>query len=82
VHSVINPRVRKTVGCIAALACVATFAAPGVAWASSPSQTLSTPFSQSGDTSSYVLIPGSSSQGDPGWTLPGASLTADPYRSG
>ncbi len=63
---------------IAALTCVVVFASTGVAFASCPSQPVTTPFTQWGDSSSYFLVPGGSFEGTPdqvGWTLSGASLT-------
>ena len=53
-------------------------AAPGIAFASCPTQPVTTPFSQWGDNNSYFLVPGGSFEGTAdqvGWTLSGASLT-------
>lgn len=83
--SFIRPRLRIALAGTAALAAMAVFAAPGTAFASNsilascPAQTLSTPFTQWGDTNSYYLVPGGSFEGTAdqvGWTLSGASLTA------
>jgi hypothetical protein len=77
--SLIHPRLRAGVLRIAALTCVGVFASTGVAFASCPAQSLSTPFSQWGDTNSYFLVPGGSFEGTSdqvGWTLSGANLTA------
>jgi len=76
--SLIDSRLRAGVLRIAALTCVGVFASTGVALASCPAQSLSTPFTQWGDNNSYFLIPGGSLEGTPdqvGWTLSGASLT-------
>jgi hypothetical protein len=87
--SIIRSR-RLAVACrIAALTCVSVFAAAGAAsaansvatyFAACSAQSLSTPFSQWGDTSSYFLLPGGSFEGTAdqvGWSLSGgASLTA------
>jgi hypothetical protein len=75
---VIHPRVRKTVGRIAATTCVAVFASTGAAFAACSPQPVSTPFSSWGDTSSYFMVPGGSFEGPAdqvGWSLSGASLT-------
>jgi len=74
IHS--NPR---KVARIAALTCVAVFAFTGAAFASCPSQPVTTPFSNWGDTNSYFPVPGGSFEGtadDVGWNLNNASLTA------
>lgn len=77
---VIHPRIRKAVGRVAAMTCVAVFASTGAAFASScQTQPVSTPFAQFGDTSSYFLVPGGSFEGSPGqvgWSLSNAELTA------
>ena len=76
---VIHPRVRKTVGRIAALTCVAVFVSSGAAFAAQcPTQSAKQKFSKWGDSSSYFLVPGGSFEGTPaqvGWTLSGATLT-------
>ncbi len=77
--SVIHPRLRAGVLRIAALTCVGVFASAGVAFASCPVQSLSSPFSHWGDANSYFLVPGGSFEGTSdqvGWTLSGANLTA------
>ena len=61
------------------MTCLAVFASAGAAFAACPSQPVTTPFSQWGDTSSYFLVPGGSFEGTPaqvGWSLTGAGLTA------
>lgn len=76
---VIHPRIRKAVGRVAALTCVAVFASTGAAFASCQTQPVSTPFAQFGDTSSYFLVPGGSFEGTAaqvGWSLSNAELTA------
>lgn len=77
---VIHPRVRKTIGRVAALTCVAVFVSSGAAFAAQcPTQSAKQRFSTWGDTSSYFLVPGGSFEGTPtqvGWTLSGATLTA------
>jgi hypothetical protein len=77
---VIHPRVRKTVGRIAALTCVAVFASSGAAFAAQcPTQSVKQKFSKWGDSSDYFLLPGGSFEGTPaqsGWTLSSAGLTA------
>ena len=76
---VIHPRVRKTVGRIAALTCAAVFVSSGAALAAEcPSQTGKQKFAKWGDHASYVLVPGGSFEGTPaqvGWTLSNATLT-------
>jgi hypothetical protein len=75
---VIQSHLRK-VARIAALTCVAVFGFTGAAFASCPSQPVSTPFSHWGDTNNYFLVPGGSFEGtadDVGWDLHNASLTA------
>jgi hypothetical protein len=76
---VIHPRVRRIAGRLAAMTCLAMFATTGAAMASCPSQPVSQPFAQFGDTNSYFLAPGGSFEGSPaqvGWALsPGAQLT-------
>jgi hypothetical protein len=76
--SLIRSRLRAGVLRIAALTCVGVFASAGVALASCPAQSVSTPFTQWGDNNSYFLIPGGSFEGTPeqvGWTLSDAILT-------
>ena len=76
---VIHPRVRKTIGRIAALTCVAVFVSSGAAFAAQcPTQATKQKFSKWGDSSSYFLVPGGSFEGTPaqvGWTLSNARLT-------
>jgi hypothetical protein len=76
---VIHPRVRNTIGRIAALTCVAIFVSSGAAFAAQcPTQSAKQKFSKWGDSSSYFLVPGGSFEGTPaqvGWTLAGATLT-------
>ncbi len=84
---VIHPRIRKAVGRVAAMTCVAVFASAGAAFASCQKPALSTPFAQFGDTSSYFLVPGGSFEGSAsqvGWSLSGAELTAgnEPFHVG
>jgi hypothetical protein len=58
---------------------VFVFGGAAAAFAACPSQPVSTPFTQWGDTSNYFLIPGGSFEGTPGqvgWSLSNASLTA------
>lgn len=78
--SLIRSTLRGAVGRIAALVCLGLFAVPGVAFASCPAPSASTPFSQWGDANSYFLLPGGSFEGTAdqvGWTLSGgASLTS------
>jgi hypothetical protein len=74
----ISLRARRALCRVAATTCVAVLAIAGPAFASCPSQPVSTPFSQWGDTSSYFLVPGGSLEGsldDVGWTLSNAALT-------
>ena len=77
---VIHPRVRKTIGRIAALTCAAVFVSSGAAFAAQcPTQTTKQKFTKWGDSSSYFLVPGGSFEGTPaqvGWTLSNATLTA------
>ena len=77
---VIHPRVRKTIGRVAALTCAAVFVSSGAAFAAQcPTQSAKQKFSKWGDSSSYFLVPGGSFEGTPaqvGWTLSGATLTA------
>ena len=86
--SIIRSRARAVACRIAALTCIGVLAATGAAsatnsvaayFAACPGQSLSTPFSQWGDTSNYFLLPGGSFEGTAdqvGWTLSGgASLT-------
>lgn len=75
--AVIHRRLRRAI--FAAATCVGVFASTGVALASCPTQPVSTPFSQWGDSNDYFLVPGSSFEGTAdqlGWTLSNASLTA------
>lgn len=77
--SLIRSRLRVVASRIAALACLGLFAVPGAAFASCPAPSVSTPFSQWGDSNSYFLLPGGSFEGTAdqlGWTLSGASLTS------
>jgi len=71
--------VRKTLGRIAALTCVAVFVSSGAAFAAQcPTQPVKQKFSKWGDSSSYFLVPGGSFEGTPaqvGWTLSGSTLT-------
>jgi hypothetical protein len=77
---VIHPRVRKTIGRIAALTCVALFVSSGAALAAQcPTQSVKQKFSKFGDDSSYFLVSGGSFEGTPaqvGWSLSGATLVA------
>lgn len=76
---VIHPHVRKAIRRIGGLTCLAMFASTGAAVAACPSQPVSTPFSQWGDTSSYFLLPGGSFEGTAdtvGWDLSNATLSA------
>lgn len=74
---VIHPRVRKTIGRVAAMSCVAVFASTGAALAACPAPSVSPAFSQFGDTNSYFVVPGGSFDGSAGgWTLNNASLSA------
>ena len=76
--SFVHSRLRACFLRIAALTCAGLFASAGVALASCPDQSLTTPFAQWGDTNSYFMIPGGSFEGTSdqvGWTLSGASLT-------
>lgn len=82
--SLVRSRVRVAVP-IAALAFLGSLAVPGGAFASNsilascPTQQVSTPFSQWGDTNSYYLAPGGSFEGTAdqvGWTLSNATLTS------
>lgn len=75
---VIHPRIRKAIRRTAAVTCFALLASTGVAFASCPPPSVTTPFSQWSDTNSYFLVPGGSFEGTPdqvGWSLSGASLT-------
>jgi hypothetical protein len=77
-HLVIHPHVRRACRRITALTCLAMVSGTGVAFASCPAQSVSTPFSQWGDTNSYFLIPGGSFEGtrdEVGWRLTAAILT-------
>ncbi len=76
---VIHPRLRRAIFAVAGLTCVAMFASTSVALASCPTQPVSTPFSQWGDSNDYFLVPGGSFEGTAdqvGWTLSNASLTS------
>ena len=77
---VIHPRVRKTIGRIAALTCAAVFVSSGAALAAQcPTQTGKQQFSKWGDNANYFLVPGGTFEGTPaqvGWTLSGSTLTA------
>jgi hypothetical protein len=76
--SLIHPRARALACRVAALTCLGVLASAGVALADCPGQSLSTPFTQWGDSNSYFLVPGGDFNGTPdqiGWTLSGASLT-------
>ncbi|MGZ4175498.1 MAG: hypothetical protein ACXVUX_04680 [Solirubrobacteraceae bacterium] len=76
---VIHPRVRKTIGRIAALTCAAVFVSSGAALAAEcPTQPVKQKFTKWGDSATYFLVPGGSFEGTPaqvGWTLSGATLT-------
>jgi hypothetical protein len=75
---VIHPRVRKVIGRVAAMTCVAVFGSTGAAFAACQNQPVSQPFAHWGDNSSYFLVPGGSFEGTPGqvgWSLSDASLT-------
>jgi hypothetical protein len=76
--SLIDLRLRAFVCRLAGLTCLAVLASTGVAFASCPAQTVTTPFTQWGDSNSYFLVPGGNFEGTPdqvGWTLSSASLT-------
>ena len=77
---VIHPRVRKTIGRVAALTCAAIFVSSGAAFAAQcPTQSVKQQFSRWGDSSSYFLVPGGSFEGTAaqvGWTLSGSTLTS------
>jgi hypothetical protein len=76
--AVIHRRLRRAIFSVASGTCVAMFASTGVALASCPTQPVSTPFSQWGDSNDYFLVPGGSFEGTAdqvGWTLSSASLT-------
>jgi hypothetical protein len=75
---VIRPPLRRAIFAVTALTCGALFASSGVALASCPTQPVSTPFSQWGDSNDYFPVPGGSFEGTSdqvGWTLSNASLT-------
>ena len=77
--AVIHRRLRRAILSVGSLTCVALFASTGVALASCPTQPVSTPFSQWGDSNDYFLVPGGSFEGtadQAGWTLTNASLTS------
>jgi hypothetical protein len=78
-------RLRAALGRVTVLAVLGLIALPSAAFASNstlatcPSQPVSSPFSQWGDTNSYFMIPGGSFEGTAdqvGWSLTSASLTA------
>jgi hypothetical protein len=74
----IRRRLRGIVYRLAGLTCLGVLASSGVALADCPAQSVSTPFSQWGDTNSYFLVPGGNFEGTSdqvGWTLSSASLT-------
>jgi hypothetical protein len=74
----ISLRVPRAVRRIAAATTFAFLVSTGAALAACPSQPLSNPFSQWGDTNSYFLVPGGSLEGTLdaiGWNLSNASLT-------
>jgi hypothetical protein len=76
---VIHSRVRKAIRRIAGLTCLGVLATAGTAAAACPAPTVSTPFSQWGDSANYFLAPGGSFEGTAdqiGWTLSNATLTA------
>jgi len=76
--AVIHRRLRRAIFSVASVTCVAAFASTGVALASCPTQPVSNPFSQWGDSNDYFLVPGGSFEGTSdqvGWTLSNASLT-------
>lgn len=74
---VIHPRVRKTISRVAAMTAFAVFASSGAALAACPAPSVSTPFSQFGDTNTYFVVPGGSFDGSAGgWTLNNASYTS------
>ena len=77
---VIHPRIRKTIGRIAGLTCIAVFVSSGAAFAAQcPTQSGKQKFSKWGDSSSYFLVPGGSFEGTSaqvGWDLSAATLTA------
>jgi len=76
--AVIHCRLRRAIFSVASLTCVAMFASTSVALASCPTQPVSNPFSQWGDSNDYFLVPGGSFEGTSdqvGWTLSNASLT-------
>jgi hypothetical protein len=76
---VIHPRIRKAVRRIAGLTCLGVLAATGTAVAACPTQPVTTPFSQWGDSASYFLVPGGSFEGSAsqvGWSLWNATLSA------
>jgi hypothetical protein len=78
--AVIHRRLRRAIFSVASLTCVAMFASTGVALASCPTQPVSNPFSQWGDSNDYFLVPGGSFEGTSdqvGWTLSNASLTTE-----
>ncbi len=76
---IVYPRLLRAARRVAALTCLAVFAGGGVALASCPSQPVSTPFSQWGDSGNYFLLPGGSFEGTAdqvGWDLVNAQLTS------
>lgn len=76
---VLQPRVRKRLGRLAALAVAAMFALPAAAFASScPAQATTTPFTQWGDTGSYFPLAGGNFESPlaaGGWIVAGAERT-------
>src|SRR4029079_16058390 len=75
--AVIHRRLRRAIFSVASVTCVAGFASTGVALAACPTQPVSNPFSQWGDSNDYFQVPGGSFEGTAdqlGWTLSNASL--------
>jgi hypothetical protein len=75
--AVIHRRLRRAIFSVASVTCIAAFASTGVALASCPTQPVSNPFSQWGDSNDYFQVPGGSFEGTAdqlGWTLSNASL--------
>jgi hypothetical protein len=76
---VIHSRVCRAIVAVAALTFLGVLGSTGVALASCPSQPVSSPFTQWGDSNDYFLVPGGSFEGTAdqvGWTLSNASLTS------
>ena len=68
----------RTIRRVVSLSCLALFASASAAFAACPVPSVSTPFSQWGDTNSYFLVPGGSMEGTPeqvGWSLTDATLS-------